>query len=72
MDLSQYSLFPATPEQVRESRVRTHPQWGRGVPLEDYLERDAKLDTFEHAANGRLSTWYVRCALYASNNAETM
>ncbi|KZV83705.1 hypothetical protein EXIGLDRAFT_842756 [Exidia glandulosa HHB12029] len=59
MDPSLYTLFPATPEQVRESRVRTHPQWGRGVPLDEYLERDAKLDTFAHASDGRLTTWVL-------------
>ncbi|EJD43714.1 hypothetical protein AURDEDRAFT_88553 [Auricularia subglabra TFB-10046 SS5] len=59
VDLSQYTLFPATPEQVRESRTRTHAQWGRGTRLEDYLERDARLDVFEHAANGRLTTWVL-------------
>lgn len=56
IDLASLSLFPATPEQVLESRKRTFPQWGRGLTLDQYLRRDAAMDVHEHA-KGKLTTW---------------
>jgi hypothetical protein len=53
------SLFPATLEQVWQSRNRTFVEWGRGRTLEAYLERDRILDRFEHAADGKLITWVL-------------
>lgn len=50
--LSSLSLFPATPEQVIESRRRT-------LSLEEYLHRDAISDRQEHARDGRLITWVL-------------
>ena len=46
-------------EQILESRRRTFVQWGRGLTLEDYLTRDYQLDTAEHAAGGKLTTWFA-------------
>ena len=57
--LSELSLFPATREQVIESRKRTAVQWGRGQSEEGYLRRDEAMDDHEHAANGRLITWFA-------------
>ncbi|KZT43109.1 hypothetical protein SISSUDRAFT_739119 [Sistotremastrum suecicum HHB10207 ss-3] len=58
IDLASLSLFPATPEQVLESRKRTFPQWGRGLTLDQYLRRDAAMDVHEHA-KGKLTTWVL-------------
>jgi hypothetical protein len=57
--LASLTLFKATPRQILESRYRTHPAWGRGLCLEDYLQRDPLLDGHEHAT-GKLTTWYAR------------
>ena len=51
------SLFPATREQVVESRKRTSVQWSRGQSLEEYLRRDEIMDKDVHAANDKLITW---------------
>ncbi len=56
-DFSSISLFPATPQQVTESRKRTSVQWAKGLTLEQYLERDRVMDNHEHAADGKLITW---------------
>ncbi|RDX54608.1 hypothetical protein OH76DRAFT_1397971 [Lentinus brumalis] len=58
-DLADLSLFPATSEQVRESRSRYAAQWSIGRSLEAYLQRDVVLDADEHAANGKLITWVL-------------
>lgn len=59
LDLAGLSLFPATPEQLLESRKRTHPQWSRGLSLEQYLKRDYVMDLEPHATDGKLITWYA-------------
>ncbi|RDB20810.1 Lysine acetyltransferase [Hypsizygus marmoreus] len=59
VDLSTLSLYAATAEQVAESRRRTYLQWGKRMTLEEYLARDAFMDTFEHARDGRLVTWVL-------------
>ncbi|EIN06031.1 hypothetical protein PUNSTDRAFT_121969 [Punctularia strigosozonata HHB-11173 SS5] len=58
-DFASLSLFLATPEQVVESRRRTWVQWGRGLTIEQYLERDASMDSLEHARDGKLRTWVL-------------
>lgn len=58
--LSSFSLFPATPEQVLESRKRSFVFWGTGWTLESYLLRDATCDAFEAARDGKLITWYAQ------------
>lgn len=58
-DLASLTLFPATPEQTLVSRNRTHVQWSRGRPLDEYLERDRVLDHHEHASDGKLITWVL-------------
>ncbi|KAJ3497207.1 hypothetical protein NLJ89_g10380 [Agrocybe chaxingu] len=66
LPLSSLTLFPATPAQVYESRKRSFVQWGRGVSLEAYLRRDARMDNHEVARDGRLTTWYRREGLLAN------
>ena len=57
IDLASLSLYPATREQVIESRKRSFAEWGQKLPLEEYLERDAYMDGLEHAKGNRLTTW---------------
>ena len=56
-DHSLLSLFPATRDQILESRKRTSVQWGRGLTLEQYLQRESRLDTAEHAQGDKFTTW---------------
>ncbi|KAH9852548.1 hypothetical protein C2E23DRAFT_730888 [Lenzites betulinus] len=58
-NFAKLSLFPATPEQVTESRKRTATQWAKGLSLEDYVQRDVIMDQYEHAAGGKLTTWVL-------------
>ncbi|KAI0795453.1 hypothetical protein C8Q75DRAFT_712127 [Abortiporus biennis] len=58
-DLSLFTLFPATREQVLISRRRTFAQWSGGTPLEKYLARDAFLEQFDHSANDNLIIWVL-------------
>ena len=55
--LADLSLFPATYEQIIESRKRSAVQWSGNMALEEYLQRDVILDGLEHAADGRFVTW---------------
>ncbi len=71
LDLADLSLFPATSEQVRESRSRYAAQWSIGRSLEAYLQRDVVLDADEHAANGKLITWCVQSKHEASTRAHS-
>ncbi|TFK39356.1 hypothetical protein BDQ12DRAFT_698070 [Crucibulum laeve] len=64
---AELSLFPATPEQVIESRRRTWKQWGAGLSEEEYLYRDAVNDLHEIAREGKLITW----VLAPRNNPQT-
>ena len=61
-DLSQFSIYPATAEQIQESRMRTAVQWRRGLSMEQYLERDRIMDAYEQARDGKLITWCVYVA----------
>ncbi|GJE86632.1 acetyltransferase domain-containing protein [Phanerochaete sordida] len=58
-DLSSLSLYLATPEQLVESRRRTHVIWSRGLGMQEYLKRDELMDYEEHADNGKLMTWVL-------------
>ena len=58
-NFAELSLFAATPEQVQESRKRSHASWARGLSMEAYLQRDSVMDLWEHALDGKLVTWYV-------------
>ncbi|KAJ6627019.1 hypothetical protein B0H10DRAFT_471845 [Mycena sp. CBHHK59/15] len=58
-DLSVLSLFPATPQQIIQARRRTLPEWGKGLTLEEHLQRDASQDEFEGSRDGRLITWVL-------------
>lgn len=57
MNLSSFSLFPATPEQVTESRKRSHASWSRGATEAEYLQLQLVLDGDENARDGGLVTW---------------
>lgn len=57
MALAALTLSKATLEQTLESRRRSHVQWHRGLDVDQYLQRDAILDEFEHAKDGKLATW---------------
>jgi len=56
---SELSLFPATPDQVLESRRRHAPQWCRKLSIEEYLLRDQLMDGHEHASDKKLTTWVL-------------
>ena len=58
--LSELSLYPATPEQVHESRTRHSAHWRKNNSVEDYLRRDQVLEKLEHAKDNKLVTWFVR------------
>ena len=51
------SLFPATRQQIIESRKRSAVQWAGNMLLEEYLQRDVILDGQEQAAGGRFVVW---------------
>ena len=57
MALATLSLSKATPEQTLETRKRTHVHWNRGLDNHQYLQRETMLDDFEHAKDGKLTTW---------------
>lgn len=57
-DLSLYTLFPATQEQTIEARKRAHVQWSRGVSVDGYLARESRLDSGEHARDGKHTAWF--------------
>ncbi|KAH9926718.1 uncharacterized protein B0H18DRAFT_932906 [Fomitopsis serialis] len=57
--LSELSLFPATPDQVLESRRRHAPQWCRKLSIEEYLLRDQLMDGHEHASDNKFITWVL-------------
>ncbi|KAJ7171780.1 hypothetical protein C8R43DRAFT_25153 [Mycena crocata] len=59
MDISTLSLFPATPQQITESRRRTLHEWGKGLILEEHLARDAAQDHFDGSRDGKLITWVL-------------
>ncbi|KAF8972632.1 hypothetical protein BDZ97DRAFT_1901166 [Flammula alnicola] len=53
------SLFPASKEQILESRTRSFASWGRGTSLDQYLARDSRSDNHEVSLNNRLVTWVL-------------
>ncbi|KAF9054538.1 hypothetical protein BJ165DRAFT_1439685 [Panaeolus papilionaceus] len=59
LPLSALTLRIANREQTIESRKRSFHEWGRGLSLDQYLERDAKTDQHEIAKDGRLLTWVL-------------
>ncbi|KAI0072073.1 hypothetical protein K474DRAFT_1711926 [Panus rudis PR-1116 ss-1] len=46
-------------EQTIESRKRTAVQWKKGFTVDEYLKRDAIMDEYEHARDGKLVTWVL-------------
>jgi len=57
MALATLTLSKAIPEQILESRKRSHVQWHGGLDVDRYLQREAILDNFEHAKDDKLTTW---------------
>lgn len=57
--LSEISLYVATAEQTIASRKRTYAEWGRGLTLEEYLDREVVGEGEEFARDGKLITWCV-------------
>lgn len=55
--LSEVSLYVATSEQAIASRKRTAAAWGRGLTLEEYLDRDLVGEGEEFGKDGKLITW---------------
>lgn len=55
--LATLSLYPATPEQVQESRTRHSSYWRKNLSVDDYLLRDKVLEKLDHARNNKLVTW---------------
>ncbi|KDQ61629.1 hypothetical protein JAAARDRAFT_150491 [Jaapia argillacea MUCL 33604] len=57
--LSDLSLFPATREQTIESRRRTHPQWAKGLSMDEWLRRDELMEEMEFYKDGKLVIWVL-------------
>jgi len=57
MALATLTLSKAIPKQILESRKRSHVQWHGGLDVDQYLQREAIFDDFEHAKDDKLSTW---------------
>ncbi len=55
--LSEVSLYVATREQTIASRKRTVVEWGRGLTLDEYLDRDDVGEAEEFGRDGKLITW---------------
>ncbi|KAF7971280.1 hypothetical protein HWV62_21526 [Athelia sp. TMB] len=72
VDLTSLSLYPATQEQVIESRKRSFAEWGQKLPLEEYLERDAYMDGLAHAKNNRLTTCFLRKGIIAAPDSSAV
>lgn len=57
--LSKVSLYAATTEQIIASRKRTFVEWGRGLTMDEYLDRDAVGEGEEFGRDEKLMTWYM-------------
>ena len=55
--LTDVGLFVATQEQVIECRSQAFHEWGRGLTLQQYLDREARLEKLEQAADHKLTAW---------------
>jgi hypothetical protein len=53
------SIFRATTEQIVESRRRTWSDWGRGMTMQAYIEREEMLDIKPHAKDEKMSIWVL-------------
>lgn len=54
---SKVSLYAATAEQIIASRKRTFVEWGRGLTVDEYLDRDAVGEGEDFGRDGKLMTW---------------
>lgn len=60
-DVKGSSIVLATPtaDEQRATWTATHPSWGPGLTLQQYLEREAYLLTVPLSRNGGLSQWIL-------------
>lgn len=56
--MENLTLFQADQDQVEESWRRTFTQWGKGMTIEEYLDRERSLQKLEHATN-KYAVWQV-------------
>ncbi|KXN89384.1 hypothetical protein AN958_05760 [Leucoagaricus sp. SymC.cos] len=57
--LSEISLYPATREQTIASWKRTAVEWGTGLTLEEYIDRELVGEKEEFARGGKQITWVL-------------
>ncbi|KAJ3571145.1 hypothetical protein NP233_g3947 [Leucocoprinus birnbaumii] len=59
MLLSELTLYPATREQTIASWKRTAVEWGTGLTLEEYIDREFVGEKEEFARDGKQITWVL-------------
>ncbi|KAJ4473727.1 hypothetical protein J3R30DRAFT_3511305 [Lentinula aciculospora] len=60
MDPSTLSIFPATPRQTEASRRATgSSDWGNGMTLDQYVQRDMDLEKSDCGRDGKYMTWVL-------------
>lgn len=64
MSLADLSIFPATPDQIKEHRERTWEEWGRGLAREEYVKRDEAYENLPHGTDGKFVIWYALLIIY--------
>jgi hypothetical protein len=64
LPLSEVSLYAATREQTIVSWKRTAVEWGTGLTLEEYIDRELVGEKQEFARDGKNVTWCVRLLDY--------
>lgn len=57
LPLDSLTIRLATPNEAVETSRRSYAEWGRGMTLEEYLERDGIMGTLDFAAGGKLKIW---------------
>jgi len=65
MRLSDLSLYIATREQTIVSWKHTAVEWGIGLTLEEYIDREWIGEQKEFARDGKHITWRVRLAFFS-------
>jgi len=64
MRLSDLSLYVATREQTMASWKHTAVDWGTGLTLEEYIDRERIGEKKEFARDGKHITWQVWLAFF--------
>ncbi|KAG8969109.1 hypothetical protein FRC03_004424 [Tulasnella sp. 419] len=57
--LDSLTIKPANAKQTRISREATFNEWNRGLTLEQYINREVRLEQCDFAADGNLTTWVL-------------